>query len=144
MGLCELVRANPLGIGTYRVEKIVGYTEPDDEGVAMGVTYVSMMQTASWIDGSTAAITSSTTARTDGGPVGPKCTKSWGLSLNEGEEVLMLFNTPQAWNKGYNSLDSLQIFHRRQDGTFSNGQLFSNTRISDQALRKKIKRSLEI
>jgi hypothetical protein len=130
LGLCELLRWYPRGIGIYRVERLVGYTEQEADGSRGGATYASLLQTERWVPGSAV-----TAARLDGGPLGAGVTASWEVSLRRDEEVLLLFDAPSAANRGYYGLDSLTVFRRKADGTFTNGQLFTHSSISDGDLK---------
>lgn len=136
VGLCELVHWYPQAIGLYHVERLTGYSEPEPDAPANSVgahTYAMLTQIEAWGPGPSVQV-----VRLNGGPLPGNRRSTWDVDLKVGEDALLFFDAPRTENRGYYGLDSLGVFHRKPDGSLSNGQLFTSTAVSDRLLKMAI------
>jgi hypothetical protein len=129
------------GAGVYRVNSLVGYTEPTSPGSSVfdGFTYVELELLEDWSGNAP----KSAVARIDGGPSSrPGVTKSWAVRLRLGEEIGVILDPPSDDNYGYHSLRELTVFHQTPSGGFSNGFLFTHRTMKSGDIAKLVRRAL--
>jgi hypothetical protein len=131
--LCQLVRAPRVhGGGLYMVESITGFTEKDlhnPESNKKGFTYVSLSLVDPWFQAEKRV-----TARIFGGPFPSGDVGGWDVDLKVGQQVGLLFTKPTPENHGHPYLSSHGTFLLREDGGYSNGELFTKRRVDAKEL----------
>jgi hypothetical protein len=133
MSLCELVRHPMFGqSGLYEVVSMSGATEEDlyNPGSMAGFTYVHLSRVVAF-----EATSADPTARILGGPWPDGTIGGWRISLSVGEQLGLLLVEPTPENRDFYDLHELGTFKEREDGGFSNGQLFQSRRVNAQELR---------
>jgi hypothetical protein len=136
--LCAAVRHPMWGEGgLYRVARLVGHTEKDerpDSPDERGFTYVELERLEGWFGPSEGP----TVARITGGPH-PGGDGGWRFNLELGQTVGLLLKVPRERNNNYPGLDWLGTFYQKEDGGYTNGQLFTTRVVDAEELGRLVK-----
>jgi hypothetical protein len=138
--LCHLLEYYDAGAGLYRVRSLTGYTEDmiEHPGHTAGFTYAQLDLVEDWSGKSPRA----PIIRFRGGPADVDVVASWQISLRVGETIGALLEPPTAENRGYFNLRQLAIFHQREDGRYTNDQLFASAGADARELKRTIGRAI--
>jgi hypothetical protein len=135
--LCPLVRTTFFdGMGLYTVEALTGFYEEyvSEPGRFGGVTYVQLALVDAWFMAEQIPV-----ARIRGGPGPNGGGAGWDFTLTVGETIGLLLTDARPENRGYYGLFELGVFKRREDGGYSNGQLFTQRVVDEQELGRLVK-----
>ena len=133
-GLCDLVR-HPMwkAGGLYEVERITVQMEPvksEGEERLFAFAYVKLSLRRGWFNAESDAV-----ARVQGHVLASASYfSSFQGDLGVGEVVGVLLSNGAGWNRDYFGLHNLGIFDPREGGGYSNGQLFTRTRVGADEL----------
>jgi hypothetical protein len=138
VSLCRLVRTPDWdGMGLYTVTGLINYTEERSSraGARGAYTYVELELLDPWYKAQKRVV-----ARIPGGrsPSG-EGTIMWFIGLKVGEQVGLLLGDARADNRGYYDIRELGLFRERQDGGYTNGQLFTQRHVDADELGRLVK-----
>jgi hypothetical protein len=138
VSLCEIAQRFRGPAGVYRVENLIGVTEPVPAAPHLkdGYTYVELARVEPWGADAPAKVT----VRMSGGPTETAgVTKTWQVAFELGEEVGLVLLPPSPENRNYYGVHNLGVFRKnsaRRDADATNGQLFRKSKLNLTAIGK--------
>lgn len=136
VSLCPLVRMPWFdGMGLYVVDSLTLYREElfDKPGEWGTHLYVELTLLDPWYMAEKHPV-----ARIAGSG-GPDGVAASFVDLKIGEPVGLFLTDPKPYNRGYNDLHVLGTFNQREDGGYTNGQLFTQRVVDDHELGRLVK-----